>query len=122
MKRLFLSGTTLLVGAGLGAAGSRLLSVKGGLEEDGGAGLLSRVPVVPVVQASELTVSEQGRLRTAGVPEHDGVSVSEVSVEQDAVCTSQLFLLISSSIVLLSLCHRDGRSSVSLRAEHTERL
>lgn len=66
MKRLFLSGTTLLVGAGLGAAGSRLLSVRGGQEEDGGAGLLSRVPVVPVVpvvQASELTVSEQSRLR-----------------------------------------------------------
>lgn len=108
MKRLFRSGTTLLVGAGLGAAGSRLLSVRGGQEEDGGAGLLSRVPVlpvVPVVQASELTVSEQGRLRRAGHPEKDGVSVSEVSAGQDAVCTSQFFSLFISSIV--TLCPRE---------------
>lgn len=49
-----------MFGTGLGAAVSRLLSARGGEEEEeDGAGLLSRVPVVPVptVQASELTVS-----------------------------------------------------------------
>ncbi|XP_075879240.1 endonuclease G, mitochondrial [Nelusetta ayraudi] len=57
MKRLFQGAATLLLGAGLGAAGSRLLPPGGRQEEDDGTGLLSRVPVVPVVQASELSVS-----------------------------------------------------------------
>lgn len=57
MKRLIQSAATLLLGAGLGAAGSRLLPPGGWQEEDDGTGLLSRVPVVPVVQASELAVS-----------------------------------------------------------------
>lgn len=56
------TGATLVFGAGLGAAASRLLSAGGRREEEGGAGLMSRVPVIPVpgvptVQASELQVS-----------------------------------------------------------------
>lgn len=55
------TGATLVFGVGLGAAASRLLSA-GGWREEGGAGLMSRVPVIPVpgvptVQASELQVS-----------------------------------------------------------------
>ncbi|XP_069581077.1 endonuclease G, mitochondrial [Brachyistius frenatus] len=71
MKRMWRTGATLLVGAGLGASASRLLSVRGREEEDEkdeSPGLLSRVPVVPVpmvlgvpsVHAAELTVSPGG--------------------------------------------------------------
>ncbi|XP_018548354.1 endonuclease G, mitochondrial [Lates calcarifer] len=63
MRRWCRTGATLVFGTGLGAAVSRLLSARGGEEEEeDGAGLLSRVPVVPVptVQASELTVSPGG--------------------------------------------------------------
>lgn len=62
MKRSLRTGVTLLFGAGLGASVSRLLSVRGGQEDEERADLLSRVPVVPVVpvvQASELTVRVQ---------------------------------------------------------------
>ena len=51
---------TLLFGAGLGASVSHLLGVSG-VPEEHKAGLLSRVPVVPVVQASELPVSMRAR-------------------------------------------------------------
>lgn len=59
MDRLCRSGATLLFGAGLGAAASRLLSVTGRKEEEERASLLNWVPVIPVptVQASDLTVS-----------------------------------------------------------------
>ncbi|KAL7392582.1 hypothetical protein ABVT39_026627 [Epinephelus coioides] len=66
MRRWWRTGTTLLVGAGLGASVTRLLSVRGRQEEEDGAGtlpeLLRRVPVIPVptVKASELTVSPGG--------------------------------------------------------------
>ncbi|XP_039979134.1 endonuclease G, mitochondrial [Xiphias gladius] len=62
MRRWCRTGATLAFGAGLGAAVGRLLSLRGGEEEEDRAGLLSRVPVVPVprVQASELTVSPGG--------------------------------------------------------------
>ncbi|XP_049906639.1 endonuclease G, mitochondrial [Epinephelus moara] len=66
MRRWWRTGTTLLLGAGLGASVTRLLSVRGRQEEEDGAGtlpeLLRRVPVIPVptVQASELTVSPGG--------------------------------------------------------------
>ncbi|XP_020496451.1 endonuclease G, mitochondrial [Labrus bergylta] len=62
MKRWLRAGATLLVGAGLGASVTHLLSVRGGEEEPDGAGLLSIIPVLPVpkVQASELTVSPVG--------------------------------------------------------------
>ncbi|GAA6233073.1 endonuclease G, mitochondrial [Lates japonicus] len=62
MRRWYRTGATLVFGAGLGAAVSRLLSARGAEEEEDGAGLFSRVPVVPVptVQASELTVSPGG--------------------------------------------------------------
>lgn len=61
MKRFCRTGATLLFGAGLGASVSQLLSVSGVQDEEHKAGLLSRVPVVPVVQASELTVSMRAR-------------------------------------------------------------
>lgn len=56
------AGLTLLLGAGLGASLSRLWRDRVTEEGDQEAGLLGRVPVVPVVpvprvQASELTVS-----------------------------------------------------------------
>ncbi|AWP07740.1 putative endonuclease G mitochondrial [Scophthalmus maximus] len=59
MKQWCRTGATLLLGAGLGAAGSRLLRLRGGEEEEDRAALLHRLPVIPVptVQASELTVS-----------------------------------------------------------------
>ncbi|XP_068594892.1 endonuclease G, mitochondrial [Brachionichthys hirsutus] len=62
MKRWWRCGSTLLVGAGLGAVLSRLLSDEGGGEEEELTGLLSRVPVLPVptVRASEPTVSQGG--------------------------------------------------------------
>ncbi|KAM7017897.1 endonuclease G, mitochondrial [Tautogolabrus adspersus] len=64
MKRWLRAGATLVFGAGLGASVTHLLSVRGGAgeEEPDGAGLLSRIPVLPVpnVQASELTVSPVG--------------------------------------------------------------
>ncbi|XP_058492234.1 endonuclease G, mitochondrial isoform X1 [Solea solea] len=62
MRRWCRTGATLAIGAGLGAAVSRLLSPIGGEEEPDRFGLLSRIPVVPVpsVQASELTVSPGG--------------------------------------------------------------
>lgn len=62
MKRFCRTGATLLFGAGLGASVSRLLSFHGDQDEEHQAGLLSRVPVVPVVQASELTVSMRMRI------------------------------------------------------------
>ena len=59
MKRWLQTGATLLFGAGLGASVSRLPSIRRRQEEEEGADLLSRIPVLPVptVQASELTVS-----------------------------------------------------------------
>lgn len=54
MKAFCHTGATLLLGAGLGISVSRLLSINGEEQEDN---LLNRLPVVPVVQASELTVS-----------------------------------------------------------------
>ncbi|KAM8760257.1 endonuclease G, mitochondrial [Acanthopagrus schlegelii] len=64
MKRWLQTGATLLFGAGLGASVSRLPSIRGRQEEEEeeGADLLSRIPVLPVptVQASELTVSPGG--------------------------------------------------------------
>ncbi|XP_060927732.1 endonuclease G, mitochondrial isoform X1 [Limanda limanda] len=53
------TGATLVLGAGVGAAVCRLLSPRGREEEAEGAGVLHRVPVLPVpsVLASELTVS-----------------------------------------------------------------
>lgn len=63
MKRFCRTGATLVFGAGLGTAGSHLLRLSGVQDEEHQAGLLSRVPVVPVVQASELTVSMRARWR-----------------------------------------------------------
>ncbi|XP_026229017.1 endonuclease G, mitochondrial [Anabas testudineus] len=62
MRRWIRTGSTLLLGAGLGASVSRLCSIRGGKEDEEEAGLLSRVPVVPVpiIKASELTVSPVG--------------------------------------------------------------
>ncbi|KAM9858865.1 endonuclease G, mitochondrial [Aulostomus maculatus] len=59
MRHRWRTGTTLLIGAVLGASVSRLLRPGDGDESQVGLGLLSRIPVVPVpsVQASELTVS-----------------------------------------------------------------
>lgn len=79
MKRLLQGAATLLLGAGLGAAGSRLLPPGGRQEEDDGTGLLSRVPVVPVVpvvQASELTVSSSRR--------HSGILPVEQAEEKES--------------------------------------
>lgn len=88
MKRLFQGAATLLLGAGLGAAGSRLLPPGGRQEEDDGTGLLSRVPVVPVVQASELSVSSSwnhsGRGWETAQPQscsaHPGVRTPPITV------------------------------------------
>ncbi|XP_036953748.1 endonuclease G, mitochondrial isoform X2 [Acanthopagrus latus] len=62
MKRWLQTGATLLFGAGLGASVSRLPSIRRRQEEEEGADLLSRIPVLPVptVQASELTMSPGG--------------------------------------------------------------
>ncbi|XP_029942912.1 endonuclease G, mitochondrial [Salarias fasciatus] len=66
------AAATLVLGAGLGAAATRWQSDRGRREEERGAGLLSRVPVVPVpaVHASELTVSpgSSGAVMKYGFP------------------------------------------------------
>uniref|UniRef100_A0A146P4M6 Endonuclease n=2 Tax=Fundulus heteroclitus TaxID=8078 RepID=A0A146P4M6_FUNHE len=75
MELLGRTGATLLLGAGLGAAVSRLLSCKSRTEEEQTAGLLGWVPVLPVpepltVRASELTVSpgNSGAVMKYGFP------------------------------------------------------
>ncbi|XP_054895547.1 endonuclease G, mitochondrial [Poeciliopsis prolifica] len=75
MKLLGRTGTALLVGAGFGAAVSRLLSRRGRAEEEPQAGLLGWVPVLPVpenltVRASELAVSpgNSGAVMKYGFP------------------------------------------------------
>ncbi|CAI5682520.1 unnamed protein product [Oreochromis niloticus] len=77
------TGATLVLGAGLGAAASRLLSA-GGRREEGGAGLMSRVPVIPVpevptVQASELQVSpgSSGAVMKYGFPSLGNIKTRE---------------------------------------------
>lgn len=81
MKRLFQGAATLLLGAGLGAAGSRLLPPGGRQEEDDGTGLLSRVPVIPVVQASELSVSSSWSHSGRGwCSAHPGVRTPPITV------------------------------------------
>ncbi|XP_008334598.1 endonuclease G, mitochondrial [Cynoglossus semilaevis] len=62
MSRWCRTGATLVVGVGVGAAVTRLLSPNGGKEEQDGVGLLGRLPVLPVpsVEASELAVSPGG--------------------------------------------------------------
>ncbi|XP_039902636.1 endonuclease G, mitochondrial isoform X2 [Simochromis diagramma] len=77
------TGATLVFGAGLGAAASRLLSA-GGWREEGGAGLMSRVPVIPVpgvptVQASELQVSpvSSGAVMKYGFPSLSNIKTRE---------------------------------------------
>lgn len=69
------AAATLALGAGLGAAATRLQSDRGRHAEEQGAGLLGRVPVIPVpavptVQASELTVSpgSSGTVMKYGFP------------------------------------------------------
>lgn len=58
MSRWWRTGATLVVGVGVGAAVTRLLSPNGGKDEQDGVGLLGRLPVLPVpsVEASELAV------------------------------------------------------------------
>ncbi|KAG7214273.1 hypothetical protein INR49_007513 [Caranx melampygus] len=72
MRHWHKTGATLVFGAGFGAAVSRLLSLKGGEQDEDGAGLLHGVPVIPVprVQASELTVSpgSSGAVMKYGFP------------------------------------------------------
>ncbi|KAM4578656.1 endonuclease G, mitochondrial [Fundulus diaphanus] len=75
MELLGRTGATLLFGAGLGAAVSRLLNCRGRTEEEQTAGLLGWVPVLPVpepltVRASELTVSpgNSGAVMKYGFP------------------------------------------------------
>ncbi|XP_012707311.2 endonuclease G, mitochondrial isoform X1 [Fundulus heteroclitus] len=75
MELLGRTGATLLLGAGLGAAVSRLLSCRRRTEEEQTAGLLGWVPVLPVpepltVRASELTVSpgNSGAVMKYGFP------------------------------------------------------
>lgn len=75
MKLLLRTGTTLLIGAGLGAAVSRLLSSRSRAEEEQRAGLLGWVPILPVpehltVRASELTVNpgNSGAVMKYGFP------------------------------------------------------
>ncbi|XP_029295643.1 endonuclease G, mitochondrial-like isoform X2 [Cottoperca gobio] len=79
------TGATLVLGAGLGAAASRLLSVRGGEEEEqrpeGLPELLSKIPVLPVprVEASELTVSPggSGALMKYGFPSLANIKTRE---------------------------------------------
>lgn len=75
MKLLVRTGTTLLIGAGLGAAVSRLLSSRSRAEEEQRGGLLGWVPILPVpepltVRASELTVNpgNSGAVMKYGFP------------------------------------------------------
>ncbi|CAN9512829.1 unnamed protein product [Ophioblennius macclurei] len=72
MKRWTRTAATLVLGAGLGAAATRLQGDRGRHEEEQRAGLLSRVPVLPLpeVQASELMVSpgSSGAVMKYGFP------------------------------------------------------
>ncbi|XP_070760751.1 endonuclease G, mitochondrial-like isoform X2 [Enoplosus armatus] len=81
MRRLCRTGATLLCGAGIGASVSRLLSVRGGEEEEERPNLLSRIPVIPVprVQASELTVSPggSGAVMKYGFPSLANIKIRE---------------------------------------------
>ncbi|XP_017292080.2 endonuclease G, mitochondrial [Kryptolebias marmoratus] len=78
------TGSTLLLGAGLGALLSRVLSFRSRQEEEERTGLLSRVPVVPVpevptVHASELTVSpgNSGAVMKYGFPSLANIKTRE---------------------------------------------
>ncbi|XP_019965053.1 endonuclease G, mitochondrial isoform X2 [Paralichthys olivaceus] len=75
------TGATLVFGAGVGAAVSRLLSFRGGEEEEDRAGVLHRVPVLPVprVLASELTVSPgaSGAVMKYGFPSLANIKTRE---------------------------------------------
>ncbi|XP_045890904.1 endonuclease G, mitochondrial [Micropterus dolomieu] len=85
MRRLCRTGATLLFGAGIGASASRLLSSRGGEEEEEDRpALLSRVPVIPVprVQASELTVTPGG---TGAVMKYGFPSLANIKTRESYV-------------------------------------
>ncbi|XP_037536738.1 endonuclease G, mitochondrial isoform X1 [Nematolebias whitei] len=78
------TGSTLLVGAGLGALLSRLLGARGRHQEEERPGVLGRVPVIPVpgvptVHASELTVSPStsGAVMKYGFPSLANIKTRE---------------------------------------------
>lgn len=84
MARWSRTAATLVLGAGLGAAATRLGSDRGRREEEQRGGLLSGVPVVPVpelptVEASELTVSpgSPGAVMKYGFPSLANVKTRE---------------------------------------------
>uniref|UniRef100_A0A3Q3Q1L0 Endonuclease n=1 Tax=Monopterus albus TaxID=43700 RepID=A0A3Q3Q1L0_MONAL len=79
MRRWCRIGGTLLLGAGLGAAVSHLLSSRGAEGER--AGLLGRVPV-PNVQASELTVNPGG---SGAVMKYGFPSLSNIKTRESYV-------------------------------------
>ncbi|XP_035514268.1 endonuclease G, mitochondrial isoform X1 [Morone saxatilis] len=86
MRRWGRTGVTLLFGAGVGAAVSRLQSARDGQEGEERAGLLSIVPVVPVVpvpgvQASELPVSPGG----SGVVKYGLPSLANIKTRESYV-------------------------------------
>lgn len=84
MARWCRTAATLVFGAGLGAAATRLRSDRSRREEEQRGGLLSSVPVVPVpalptVEASELTVSpgSSGAVMKYGFPSLANVKTRE---------------------------------------------
>ncbi|KAM4577155.1 endonuclease G, mitochondrial [Odontesthes bonariensis] len=84
MRRLCQTAATLVLGAGLGASATRLLSDRGRQEDEGRPGLLGHVPVLPVpgvptVQASELTVSpgSSGAVMKYGFPSLANIKTRE---------------------------------------------
>ncbi|XP_029366977.1 endonuclease G, mitochondrial [Echeneis naucrates] len=81
MRRWYRTGATLVLGTGLGAAVSRLLVPE---SKDYTAGLLSRVPVIPVprVQASEITVSPGG---TGAVMKYGFPSLANIKTRESYV-------------------------------------
>ncbi|XP_067377830.1 endonuclease G, mitochondrial [Channa argus] len=81
MTRWIRTGVKLLLGAGFGASVCRVGRLGGGEQDNEGAGLLSRVPVVPVskVQASELTVipGGSGAVMKYGFPSLSNIKTRE---------------------------------------------
>ncbi|XP_063754307.1 endonuclease G, mitochondrial isoform X2 [Eleginops maclovinus] len=88
MRRWVRTGAALVLGAGLGAWVSRVNSFRAGEQEPQGAGgLLGRVPVIPVipgVEASELTVSP-GVLGGAAVMKYGFPSLANIKTRESYV-------------------------------------
>ncbi|KAG7489289.1 endonuclease G, mitochondrial [Solea senegalensis] len=76
MRRWCRTGATLAIGAGLGAAVSRLLSPRGGEEEPDRSGLLSRIPVVPVSPGGSGAVMKYGFPSLANVKTRESYVIS----------------------------------------------